>query len=102
MVRLIKEQRYSQILDAAYHLATQGRLMSTTFKDIMQCCGCSRSTIKHYFGSLVALRNAVVETAIREENFDILIIALTNNEPAAMSMSEELKEKTKKNFNIIG
>lgn len=82
------------ILVAAIHIASEpGGWNTLTLAKIAKHSHCTHGLISHYYGSISALRRALVHAAIKQENFDILIQALSAGDPEAKRMRPLLKQK---------
>ncbi len=94
MARLTGNQRSKQILNAVYSLACEKGLMNIRTSDIAEKCDCCIATIKYHYRSIILIREYVINLAIERKNYKILGVALVNKEPAALKMSDQLKEET--------
>lgn len=94
MPRLTKKFRRELILAAALKLASvPGGWNSLTLVAIGKEAHCTHGLILHHFGSIAALRRTLVKIAIKQENFDVLIQALTAGDPEAKKMRPLLRQK---------
>lgn len=94
MARLTPRIRCELILSAALKLASEpGGWNKLTLVKIARECHCTHGLILHHFGSIDALKRKLVRTAIKQENFDVLIQALTADDPEAKRMRPLLRQK---------
>jgi AcrR family transcriptional regulator len=94
MPRLTSRVRCDLILSAALRLASEpGGWNSLTIAKVAIECHCTPGLIFHFFKSAKSLRSKVVRAAIKQENFDILIQALTAGDPEAKRMKPMLRNK---------
>lgn len=84
MVRLSKEHRKAQVFAAAEKLAKECSLYDERFNydSIAHQCDCSRNTVRHHFGSLIELRNLLIEHSFQGDRI-LFQQALICNDPAA-------------------
>jgi AcrR family transcriptional regulator len=94
MHRLTPRVRCETILAAALKLASQpGGWNTLTLVKVAKEAHCTHGLICHHFGSAAALRRKLVRVAIKQENFDVLIQALTAGDPEAKKMRPLLRQK---------
>jgi AcrR family transcriptional regulator len=62
------------ILRESVHLAQKFSLGGVTRKRVAQAVGCSTGVISYHYGTMHALREAVIDHAIRTENLPLLAI----------------------------
>lgn len=94
MPHLTPKVRCELILVSALRLASvPGGWNRLTLMGIAKEAHCTHGLILHYFGSISALRRKLVKAAIKQENFDVLVQALTAGDPEAKKMRPLLKQK---------
>lgn len=76
--RLIPRDRRASILDAAVTLAAHTGYNRVTREAIATAAGCSPALVSHTFGTIQALRRAIMGEAIR--------LARAHGEPAALAI----------------
>jgi len=93
-IRLTPRKRRESIIVAALHLASaKGGWNRLTRAAIAEHAGCSTGCVSGHLGSMDSIRALLVKVAIKQENFDILIQALSAGHPAAEYMKPMLKQK---------
>lgn len=94
MPRLTPKVRCELILTAGLKLASvPGGWNNLTLVKIATEAHCTHGLILHHFGSIDALRRKLVRISIKQENFDVLIQALTAADPEALRMKPLLRQK---------
>lgn len=93
-IRLTLRKRRESIVVAAVHLAsTPGGWSRLTRFAIAERAGCSTGCVSLHLGSMDAIRAMLVRVSIKQENFDILIQALSAGHPAAERIKPMLRQK---------
>ena len=86
--------RRDLLLVVALRLAgAPGGWTKLTRRAIAENSKCSEGLVSAHLGSMASIRSLLVKTAIKQENWDILIQALIANDPEAQRMRPLLKEK---------
>ena len=91
MTRLTAEHRRAQIVDAARKLSYEGGLYDWTLRDVAEHIGTSRSTVRHYFPSVLSLRTEIITGAIRERDVPIVVQALAKVDPLVADIKPALR-----------
>lgn len=95
-VRMDKEERRTSILSAALLLSEATGYNALTREALSEVAGCSNALVTKVFGSMDALRDAIVAHAVEVENFIIIGQAIALRHPLTVKLPDELKEKAKK------
>lgn len=94
MPYLSPKVRRELILVAALKVASvPGGWNTLTLVKVAKEAHCTHGLICHYFGSMAALRRKLVRTAIKQENFDVLVQAIAAGDPETKRMRPLLKQK---------
>lgn len=99
--RLSREERSAQMRDtsrnamlaAAIDLSVEEGFANFTRNSVADRAGYAASLVSHTFGSVDALREAVIAQAIEEKNLTIIAQALAAGHPAVQGLSPELKQQ---------
>ena len=92
----MKNDRKTEILNAAIHIAKSQGFQKMTLQDVAKKAGCNHSLVLYYFGTSVKLRRAVMSEAIRLKDPAILAKGLATGAPKANRAPPELKEAAAK------
>lgn len=79
------------VLTAAIALAQKRGFGSYSRRDVAAQAGVAVGTVSHAFGSMEALHNAVMRTAVRERILSILATGLALRHPIAIAAPPDLK-----------
>jgi len=88
-----REERRTEILQAAVELAQVHGYSRITRNQVAHRVNISSGLIRNYFPTLGALRSAVMAEAVRVGNAVIVLQGLSVKDPAAESAPKSLKEK---------
>ena len=89
--RLDPKLRKAQILDAALAVAGVQGTDRITFKDVAAVSNTSIGLVIHYFGTMTALRRAVMRAAVKREDVAIVARGLATRDPHAAKAGPELR-----------
>jgi AcrR family transcriptional regulator len=93
-VRLRRDERHLQILDAALEAARQqGHYKLVERTHISDAAGVSAGLVSHYLGDMNRVRDAIVQHAIDCTDLRVLAQALLAGHPVALAAPEALKRK---------
>lgn len=93
-MRFQPKVRRELILIAAVRLARKpGGWVSLTVRSIAKEARCSIGLVPNYFGSMDALRDTVMSTAIKYEYLDLIAQGIAHGDKQAVSLSPVLKHK---------
>jgi hypothetical protein len=87
-----------RILNAAMRVAEVRGYQHTYKKHIAARLDCTMGMINHRWGTMVALRTAIVKTAILEENYKIMAQALAAEHPLMRLVSPRVRYKVAKHL----
>ena len=91
--RLQPEQRKSEILEAALHIAKRDGLNGMT-RDAVAChAKCATGGVSRYFNTMTQLKRAVVREAIQREELTIIAEGVALRDPNAMKAPADLRSK---------
>lgn len=87
------ENRNRAVLDAAVALAERHGMGAVTRPRVADESGLSTGTVSNAFGSMDALRDAVVAAAVEREIVVIVAQGLAERHPVALAAPAELKQR---------
>lgn len=87
------ENRNRAVLDAGVTLAEKYGMQAVTRPRVAAESGLSAGTVSNAFGSMDALRDAVMVAAVQREIVVIIAQGLAERYPAAMNAPAELKQR---------
>lgn len=87
------ENRNRAVLDAGVTLAEKYGMQAVTRPRVAAESGLSTGTVSNAFGSMDALRDAVMVAAVQREIVVIIAQGLAERYPAAMNAPAELKQR---------
>lgn len=94
MPKLNPKIRREMMIVAALRLASKpGGWMALTHEAIAKEAHCSYGLVHFHLGGISSVRSKLVKAAIKQENFDVLIQALTAGDPEAQKMRPLLRAK---------
>lgn len=81
------------ILQTAYKMAVRYGFNTLTRDNVAAEAGVAMGSVNHHYGTMEALRDAVVEKAIEEKNANIIVCAMAmNNGVIAITPKAVIKE----------
>lgn len=89
--RVNPHDRKRQILTAAVNLAQTDGFHNITRDGIAIAAGVSTGLVTRHFGTMIALRRAVMRAAINQEILEIVAQGLSIGDPCALKAPPELK-----------
>lgn len=92
-IRLKPKERKKDIITAALKVAEDSNYLTLTCQNIAAEAGCARSSVIHYFGTMVQLRRSIIRAAIKEENLTVIAQGLVSNDKHALKANKKLKIK---------
>jgi DNA-binding transcriptional regulator YbjK len=90
--KLTKEERRKRISDAAYRVAKARGFMQLNRNAVATEANCSGGSVSTFFDE-AALRKTVLETALRERDYDILQHAMVGPYAGAIELPADVKLK---------
>jgi len=87
----MKNDRKTQILDAAMTVARANGYNRTTLQDVAKQAGCTHGLVLYYFSTSVQLRRAVMSEAIRVRDAAILAQGLAMGDSKAKRAPPDLR-----------
>lgn len=81
------------ILDTAYHMAVDNGFSSLTRDSVAIAAGVAQGTINHQFGTMEALRDAVMQLAIESGDLPIIAHGLSISHPVARTAPDDVKRQ---------
>lgn len=81
------------ILSAAVALARKNGLHAFSRIDVAHEAEVGESTVSYHFGTMVDLRKAIVQQAVKYEILSILADARASRESSGVPMNEDLRKK---------
>lgn len=91
--RLDKDHRREQILGIAYDLAVSDGLYRFDVENVAAKAECSRPLVMHYFGSVIGLREAIIEKSIDDKDARVVAQAIFNRDPMVDGLSTRFRNK---------
>lgn len=88
-----KDQRKTELLQAAVALATRHGYMNVTRHMIAERAGVTPALVPYYFGTMTELRRAIMSEAVRVRALRIVAQGLADAHPKAKRASDELKRE---------
>ena len=85
--------REKQILDAALSLSVKIGYSCITRDAVAEIAGVSSALIANYFPRMYHLKQAIMQTAIKQEVLEVIAQGLSIRDPMALKISNELKVK---------
>ena len=85
------DTRLQSILDAAVALAAKEGYRVISRGQIAEAAGCAASLISHYLGDMPAIRQAIMEEAIRVENIEIILQGIVVQDGLAKRAPKRLR-----------
>lgn len=96
--RLDPEARKTDILDVALKLARKIGYKSVTATELAKACDCGHPLIFYHFKSMMILKDAIMEEAVRLEDPIVLMQGLSDKNPIAVAAPDHLKQKAIKSL----
>jgi AcrR family transcriptional regulator len=94
IIRLNRDERYRQILDAALEAARQrGSYQLVRRADVARIAGSSPALVSHYLGNSEQMQDVIVQYAIHVGDARVLAPALLAGHPSAHGAPEALKQE---------
>lgn len=88
----MRSQRRETIMAAAVELAARDGWRSLTRDGVAQAAGVAVGSVNHEFGTMGALRTAVMQDAIKNRRLDILAQGIADGHEAARNAPSEMRE----------
>lgn len=88
----MRERRRAAIMAAAVHIAHGVGWRGLTREAVAAEAGVATGSINHEFGTMDALRNAVMQEAVDEEHLEIIAAGLAEGHPAARDAPPHVRE----------
>ena len=88
------EKRRKQILSAAVDISKQFSYLTLTFNQVAKRVKCTRGLIIHHFGSMAALRDAVMIHAVATNDLLLIAQGLAHGNPIATTANEDIKKQS--------
>ena len=83
--------RNSRVLEAAVDVARKHGFGRITRRHVSDLAGVSEGSVNGAFGTMDALRNAVMRTCVEREHLDVIAQGITERHPLAMSAPEAVR-----------
>jgi AcrR family transcriptional regulator len=93
MKRMQPDDRSNHILSAAALVAARGSYTTMTREDVATQADVAPSLITHYFGTMAALRDAVVWFAVDSAHVPLVAQGIMHRHPACKRLPAELRRK---------
>lgn len=87
------ENRTRTVLEAAMRLASAQGMAAVTRPRIADEAGVAVGTVSNAYGSMDALRDAVMATAVEREILPVVLYGVVNRHPAALAAPESLRQR---------
>lgn len=88
-----KDQRKTELLQAAVALAAAHGYMNVTRGMIAERAGVTPALVPYYFGTMNELRRAIMSEAVRTRSLRIVAQGLADGHPKANRAPDELKRE---------
>jgi len=88
----MRDTRRDVIMAAAIELAARDGWQNLTRDGVAGAAGVATGSINHIFGTMDALRDAVMVDAVKREHIAIIAQGLAAGHPAARQAADDLKE----------
>lgn len=88
----MRAERRQAIMRAAVETASSMGFRSMTRESIAEAAGVAQGSINHEFGTMDALRDAVMLEAVNKERLDIVAQGLAERHPTACGAPAEMRE----------
>lgn len=95
-IRLTPKTRKKQIFETALAFSKRHGYAKLTTSAVANKLNISRALVHYYFIDLQNLQSEVINTAIQEKIFSILIEAITYNHPLAKAIPQNTRRELKK------
>jgi len=92
------ENRNRAVLDAAVSLAERFGMQAVTRPRVADESGLSVGTVSNAFGTMDALRDAVMAAAVEREIIPVVVQGLAERYPAALNAPPALKQRALANL----
>lgn len=89
--RLPRDDRRTQILDAALRAAERDGYMQVTREAIAEDAKCSPALVSLHLGTMPQMRRAIMGAAIARRNLRIIAQGLAHNDRRAMHAPEDIR-----------
>lgn len=89
---MMRDQRRDKIMRSAVSLASSGDYRTITREQVAANAGCSVGLINHEFGTMEALRDAVMREAVDTRRLDIVAQGLAAGHAVAREAPAEMRE----------
>ena len=89
---LMRERRRVAIMAAAVHMAHRMGWRALTREAVAAEAGVATGSINHEFGTMEALRHAVMQEAVDEGHLEIIAAGLAEGHPAARDAPPHVRE----------
>lgn len=83
----------ARILSAMIDLANTQDYKQITRAEIAKYAGATDSLVSYYFGDMDAIRDAIIQEAIRKKLLTIILQGLVDKHPFTMEIDDELKNE---------
>lgn len=91
MTRQDPRFRKASILAAAVRMSRNYGYWRITRADVAHAANCSEALVSSYFGTMVQMRRAIVRTAIKGRDLEIIAQMLVAKDPYAEKIPDELQ-----------
>lgn len=91
--RLPPPERSASILAAALDAAEAGHYTSITRERVAELASCSPGLVSLYFGTMAAMRDAVMQEAVKRRNLTVVAQGIAHRDPLAIDAPLWLKAK---------
>lgn len=81
------------ILETAYHITQRDGFAALTRDGVADTAGIARGAINHQFGTMEALRDAVMQLAIESGDLPIIAHGLSISHPVARTAPDDVKRQ---------
>ncbi len=88
---MVKAMRKTEILEAAISCAKSVGYQWITLEQVAGECGVSKGTVVHHYGTMVALKRAVLAEAVARNLPDLVAQGLADRNPIALAAPEEVR-----------
>lgn len=89
---LMRAERYPKIMTAALRIASKRGYLNMVRGEIAEEAGSSPGLVNHYFGTMDALRDAVMTEAVKTGQLDVIAQGLAAGHAVARDAPPELRE----------
>lgn len=93
--RLDPQIRKQSILDAALTVARKKHYYKMLRSDVAKAANITASLVRHYFGDMDDLRDAVIAEAVKREDLILIAQGLTMGHPRTRRIPEALKARAR-------